>query len=277
MPLVLLGAPQVHKLSLVGGPYELAGMVPYPLFGCQLTQFSCLLSVNFAETLMLFKACTNLIHCQIFIEDHVQPRGLNFSGRTFLPQLLSLSLLEGYLNLDESREFYSSIDTPHLKYIQYTPHNYVLRSLDPDAPPPIVTLIQRAPELSKLTITPRTFAPAALRKILEAASLTCFKHLVILQEPLDPSTRRRYESRSYFRVFDLRWLLVNADPGSESSVILPHLEVFDWSPGLVPDKTVLQFIIQRMNPLSASGVAALKRVRIMFARGQEIDILEEVK
>ncbi|KAF8868447.1 hypothetical protein CPB84DRAFT_1756220 [Gymnopilus junonius] len=124
----------------------------------------------------------------------------------------------------------------------------------------------------KLTLLPHMFILALLKVLKASPSL---KHLVIGQEPLTQLLRWRFDHSSYYYTFDLKWLLVNTDcPGS---VILPLLEIFEWSPGLTSDETVLQFITGRIGTLSTSGVAALKCVQIMFSRGQEMDVLEEVK
>ncbi|KAF8903869.1 hypothetical protein CPB84DRAFT_1773585 [Gymnopilus junonius] len=247
VPSALLSAPQVHKLTLTWW---------HALIRSSIDTLSSYLLSSFSEALILFKACVNMVHKS------------NINGQVSLPHLLSFSILEGPVNLDTSRQFYSSIDAPRLKYIKYTSENPALHNLDPDAPPPIVSLLQGASELTKLAITPRMFVPTALRKLLGTANQN-LKHLVIGEEPFNKLTRRRYDPRSYFRAFDLKSRPCNP-------IILPRLEVFEWSPGLVPDEAVLQFITERMDPPPPSGVTSLKRVRIMFTRGQEIDILEEV-
>ncbi|PPQ95673.1 hypothetical protein CVT26_008325 [Gymnopilus dilepis] len=274
---VFLNAPQVQKLTLERlylSQLSTVERVPYPLFNHNLTHFCSRMILSFSESLGLFRHCPGLVHCKV----HVAQRQDDPSGApgdayspVILSRLLTLSISEHGIEKGALDYFYSSFQAPSLKWMDYRkPYGVGWSHL------PVRVLIETCHQLQKLTIDPNDFNERSLLQILETVSSN-LKHLVLGKEPLQSLNNHPVETRRSNSTpsFDLSWLLVN--PWSMLyNVLLPKLEIFEWSPGSANDKTVLHFITGRLRPLIPPGVAPLKKVHIIFDISQKIDIAQEL-
>ncbi|KAF8886244.1 hypothetical protein CPB84DRAFT_1787769 [Gymnopilus junonius] len=266
-PITLFQVPNLQRLSLGGftaRSFWNLDSLPFAARGQRLSYVCCHGLLTITEASQLLKQCINLEHCRLYIaQDYSQLDGQSLQEIT-----------EHDLNLTTT--FYSSIDAPRLRWLDYHRQPYVstqeMLAGNPNPEPPILSLIQRSTKLKTLLVEPRGFYPADLRKVLEVVSPTV-THLVIGQETSKlpryiPSRRRNFASaiNTSSAQFELDWLLIESDSGPEAPIpLLPHLETFEWFPGYVSDDVVIRFIRSRMEP-SFYSKTALKHVRIVFNR-----------
>ncbi|KAF8891943.1 hypothetical protein CPB84DRAFT_1783886 [Gymnopilus junonius] len=287
--------------------------MPFVAQGRNLTSIFSYLMLSVTQALRLLKQCGNLVHCKLNITlDYPQPLFGNpasqelpdvtpLRGVAYLPHLISLSIVEDIPDDNSATQFYAAIESPNVRWLDYQrPDRSFFEG--PEGPqvslahPPIFALLRRLTQLKMLTVDPRGFLPAHLCEALEMVSPT-LTHLAIGQDSAqavraDMRMRRRRHNPLYHspKLFDLDWLRDSSlktgypsdadgpsnDPALTSKILLPHLEILDWSTGSCLDELLLQFLTERMDPRASQyGIAILKHIWIAFQRVQELDVPAE--
>ncbi|KDR82009.1 hypothetical protein GALMADRAFT_240426 [Galerina marginata CBS 339.88] len=284
-PITLLNSPNLETVAIYTDRWT-SNFLPLSTLQ-RLVSLSVDAVLPIANAFPLLKNCGNLVHCQLVVMDGAHNPDSWLTGVANLPHLQSFQIFdedEHATNTQFMLRFYSAIRAPHMKWLNYQ------FSGDPkdtiDSTFPILPLLESAKELRKLTLDLAALPDHFIRKALEAVGHSV-THLVFGPEPSGPSRKiwpwspPRNFRPTVIGTCGLR-LLVIPPPSDDPSVhpqdvLMPHLEIFESAVGSdISDETVLQFIINRMDSTSPTGIAKLKRVRLALSRTKQTDISEAV-
>ncbi|KAF8891939.1 hypothetical protein CPB84DRAFT_1783877 [Gymnopilus junonius] len=285
----LFSMPRLQRLSLEGYqviPLESRNTLPFTGQGKNLTYFSSRIMMTHREAFHLLNQCDNIVHCRLHVMSLANPLVMPIQGTAFLPNLLTFAILDDIRNDDSEQEkFYSSIDAPHIQWVDYA--DTALRGIndhesdsDSDLSPPILHLLSEATELRKLTLDPWVLSGDEIQRILQVVSGT-LTHLVVGHETVLRSpnmVRNSIYSEFSSPSFDFE-LLVADGPSSfkESGVLLPNLRILESSSVPISDDILLRIITSRMDSASQGRCAALKLVHVVSNGPLQINIKKEVE
>ena len=286
-PIHIFNAPSLRRVSL-SGP-GISGQwwsmpPPFSNQGERLRYFCSHSPLKVTQIYSLLKGCCNLTSCKTLLMC-LQRQAMDLN-QTF--KEISLPYLSVFAIIEQADEvtypvltrFYESINAPLIRSLSYRKGGVHTPSEGID--PPIIALLQRTSILCKLTLDPMDCREEFYRSVFQIVSPT-LKHLVLCRGSWNPPWAPWYRPPTESG-FSLQLLLTNegraqsSDTGSQNScTLLPLLEVFEWSPAAASDETVLQFINERIDPVSERGLVALKTIRLTFDRPVSKDILSEIK
>lgn len=280
----LFKAPHLQRLSLEGYPFNnfwLQRTLPFDQQGKNLKYISSHILHSRQEAFDLLKACENLVHCRLHIGLFNNEAVPAIHGIASLPRLRTFAIIDhDTTNTDEAIQFYSSIDAPQLRWIDYQTRHH--GDDDNTAPHthPLLYFLRKSMQLKKLTIDPFNLTHDVLREALQIVSPT-LTHLVVGQEVMlrTPRVTQSAWAPSLMSSMSLNFgiLVVDKNSNFDSEILLPNLDTLEVSTGSISDDVLLQILTSRIDASSRSKCEALKLVRVIFDRPKKLDIHEEVK
>lgn len=281
----ILSVPTIRKLSVEGVPWSLKIQ-----FSSNITQFTYQHStLSSRDTVTTLRQMPNLVHCKVYLSDI----DATVSGVVTLPFLETLYIVSmHWLSGSPSvGVLINCFDAPNLQWFAHeTKSLHIYREmsfLNANEPFPALDLVTRC----NLDLKKLSFNQCGANQHYMEETFRISPSIVHIQIDLKSEEEIATTNNAdimHFQSFDLGSLVIKNNATSSTSrnfdqsvpvedILLPNLKIFEAGCVIkITDETVSQFVLSRLSPDPASGVASLQTVKITFFREMQKDISPQI-